>query len=354
MSTPQDAGYTQPAEWARHEAVWLAWPSHEDLWEEALPAAQAEFVGLCDAIADPDPATGRPRGERLEIVVRTEKDEADARAALGHLGARFHRELYGDIWLRDTAPVFLCDRARGLGSVRFVFNGWGGKYELPGDSDLASRIQRIVHGAAGEAPAFALDLVCEGGGIEVDGEGTVLTTKQCMLNPNRNPRLSQAEIERALCGALGAERVLWIERGLMNDHTDGHVDTIARFVAPGVVVCMQPSGEDDPNAEVLEEIARQLASMVDARGRKLQVVRVPSPGRVLDPDGEIMPASYANFYIGNSSVVVPTYGTPWDDAAVRALEPLFPERRVVGRASKTILEGGGAFHCITQQQPERA
>lgn len=351
MKTPQDAGYQQPAEWARHEAVWLAWPSHEELWEESLADAQREFVGLCDGIADPDPATGQARGERLEILVRTEKDERDAKAALGHLGARFHRELYGDIWLRDTAPVFLHDKGRGLGSVRFVFNGWGGKYDLPGDSDLAARVQRIV----GEAvPAFALDFVCEGGAIEVDGEGTVLTTEQCMLNPNRNPSLSREQIEDVLCAALGVRRVLWIKQGLRNDHTDGHVDTLARFVAPGVVVCMQPSGDDDPNAAVLEEIARDLAWMVDAKGRKLQVVRMPSPGRVLDADGEIMPASYANFYVGNTSVVVPTYGTPWDEAAVRALEPYFPEHRVVGRPCRTILEGGGAFHCITQQQPERA
>ncbi|UJR85112.1 agmatine deiminase family protein [Sandaracinus amylolyticus] len=351
MKTPHEAGYEQPAEWARHEAVWLAWPSDETLWQESLEAAQREFVGLCDGIADPDPQTGAPRGERLEILVRTEKDERDARAALEHLGTRFHRQPYGDIWLRDTAPVFLLDRMLRLGSVRFVFNGWGGKYELEGDADLAQRVQSIV---GDEVPAFALDFVCEGGAIEVDGEGTVLTTEQCMLNRNRNPHLEREAIERTLEGALGVRRVLWLKNGLLNDHTDGHVDTLARFVAPGVVVCMKPSGDDDPNAAVLEEIANDLSWMVDAKGRKLQVVRMPSPGGVVDDDGEIMPASYANFYVGNTSVVVPTYGTPWDEAAVRALEPLFPEHRVVGRMSKTILEGGGAFHCITQQQPERS
>jgi len=154
-----------------------------------------------------------------------------------------------------------------------------------------------------------------------------------------------------VCESLGAERVLWVTKGLLHDHTDGHIDTIARFVAPGRVVCMAASGSDDPNRDVLDAIAKELAAMTDARGRRLDVVRVPSPGRVLDEDGEVMPASHVNFYIGNRSVVVPTYGTAFDDAAVAALTPLFPGRRVVGSSARTILEGGGAFHCITQQVP---
>ncbi|MDQ3034668.1 MAG: agmatine deiminase family protein [Myxococcota bacterium] len=344
--TPLDAGYAQPAEWARHEAVWLAWPSHEELWQAALPDAQREFVALCTAIADRDPATGMTRGERLDVLVRTEKDEKDASGALEGLGARFHRQPYGDIWLRDTLPVFVRDREGDVGSTRFVFNGWGGKYRLEGDGDLATRVQAIAGGAS-----FAMPFVCEGGAIDVDGEGTVLTTKQCLLNPNRNPDVDQRKMERALCDALGAKKVIWLERGLLNDHTDGHVDTLARFVAPGVVVCMAPTGYDDPNAEVLHEIVRALESVVDAKGRGLQVVKMPSPGRVVNEGGEIMPASYANFYIANTTVIVPAYGTQWDEAAVQALVPLFPEHRVVGRSAKTILEGGGAFHCITQQQP---
>lgn len=337
MRTPIDAGYHQPPEWARHEAVWLAWPSHEDLWEEALPAAQREFVALCEAIHDGG------KGEALRIVVRSEHDEAVARAALP--AATFLRAEYGDIWLRDTAPVFLVDAAGAVSSSRFVFNGWGGKYQLPGDSDLARVVQESLGGG------FAQPFVLEGGAIEVDGEGTVLTTRQCLLNPNRNPGMTQAQIERALHESLGTERALWLGDGLLHDHTDGHVDTIARFVAPGVVVCMAPSGEDDPNAAVLEQIAHDLSQMVDAKGRRLQVVRVPSPGRVLDEDGEIMPASYVNFYIANTTVVVPTYGSRFDDAAVDAIAPLFPGRRVIGSSALAILGGGGAFHCITQQQP---
>jgi agmatine deiminase len=360
MKTPRDEGFHQPAEWETHEAVWLAWPTHADLWESALPDAQREFVALCEAIADVDPtidpraatANGEAaglRGDALRIVVRSEVERATAVRALGHLTPTFYLAEYGDIWLRDTGPIFLVDANGEVGSVRFVFNGWGGKYTLPGDAELSAHIQ---HWAPGDR-TFAMPFVLEGGAIDVDGEGTLLTTRQCLQNPNRNPRLTEREIEGALCDSLGVEKVLWLDEGLENDHTDGHVDTIARFVAPGVVVCMAPSGTDDPNGAVLDEIAADLAKMVDAQGRRLQVVRLPSPGRVTNDEGTVMPASYVNFYIGNSTVVVPTYGSPHDGAAVAALAPLFPQHRVLGRPSKTILEGGGAFHCITQQQPRR-
>ncbi len=334
-----------PAEWEPHRAVWLAWPSHENLWgEDPLIDAQSEFTALCEAIADVDDH-GHVRGEMLEIVCRTDQDERLARWRLGRSGARFHRALYGDIWLRDTAPIFIEDDGE-LAAQVFRFNGWGKKYQLPGDAELASHIAAL----SGKT-THPHELVLEGGAIEVDGEGTLLTTKQCLLNPNRNPDLSQSEIEARLRAAFGVEKILWLGDGLLNDHTDGHVDTIARFVAPGRVVCMHPSGEDDPNREVLAIMADALRAMTDARGRKLEVITIPSPGKVEDEDGEVMPASHVNFYVGNRAVVVPVYGTAWDEAAVSALRPLFPGRNVVGLPCRTILEGGGAFHCITQQEP---
>jgi len=189
--------------------------------------------------------------------------------------------------------------------------------------------------------------VLEGGALDVDGEGTLLTTKQCLLDGIRNPGIDQRGYEARLAWALGVDRVVWLERGLANDHTDGHVDTLARFVAPGVVACMEPAGAGDPNHDVLREIIR------DLRAAKLEVVTVPSPGRVLDATGTVMPASYMNFYIANTTVIVPTYGVPVDDAAVEAIAKLFPTRRTIGLDGKPVVVGGGAFHCSTQQQPAR-
>ena len=332
----------QPAEWDRHSACWLAWPSHGHLWQENLVPAQAEFAALCVAIAEEG-------GETLDLLVKDSAAEFEARAALAPVAGqvRYHRVPVGDIWLRDTAPIFVKGHSGSLGAACFRFNGWGGKYVLPGDDEVGGRVAALCG-----LPVFSHDWILEGGSVEADGQGTVLTTRQCLLNPNRNPGMGQAEIEKALREGLGAEKVLWLEEGLINDHTDGHIDTLARFIAPGVVVCMEAGDARDPNAANLDRLAKDLAVFTDARGRKLQVVRIPSPGILRDDDGELMPASYVNFYIGNHSVVVPTYGTLHDGAAVAALAPLFPGRRVLGRSARAILSGGGAFHCITQQQPE--
>ncbi|BAC89622.1 agmatine deiminase family protein [Gloeobacter violaceus] len=346
MQTPLSDGFIQPAEWQPHSACWLAWPSDAELWQSDLPKAQVEFAGLCRTIADPDPQSGLPRGEYLKILVPDAEAERAARLALEGLGARFHRIRFGDIWLRDTAPIFLTGPCRALAAVRFAFNGWGGKYVLDHDTEVAAAVA-----ATADLPTYSFPWVLEGGSVEVDGEGTCLTTRQCLLNPNRNPGMDSKAIEQGLKEALGVRKVLWLDEGLLNDHTDGHIDTIARFAAPGVVVCMQ-AAPDDPNAPVLDNIAATLAGFTDAAGRMLTVVRVPSPGRVVDDNGEVMPASYVNFYIANRTVAVPTYGAPQDAAAVSAIAALFPGRRTVGLPARTILLGGGAFHCITQQQPE--
>jgi agmatine deiminase len=332
----------QPAEWHPHRACWLAWPSHGHLWQENLAPAQAEFAALGIAIAEDG-------GEALDLLVQDDAAEAQARAALAPVLAkvRFHRVPVGDIWLRDTAPIFVQAADGALHAACFRFNGWGGKYVLPNDDQVAGRVA-----ALSQVPTIDHGWILEGGSVEVDGEGTVLTTRQCLLNPNRNPDMDQAQVEAGLREGLGAEKVLWLDEGLINDHTDGHIDTLARFVAPGVVVCMEAQDPADPNAPILDRLAADLAAMTDARGRKLRVLRIPSPGVLENEDGDLMPASFVNFYIGNRSVVVPTYGTAHDKAAVGALAPLFPGRRVVGRSARAILSGGGAFHCITQQQPE--
>jgi agmatine deiminase len=326
--------------------VWVAWPSAEDLWKEALAPAQRAFTAMCAAIADLDPRSRLPRGERLELLVPDEERGRAAMRALGGLAPRVHVIPFGDIWLRDTAPIFLLGASGEACAACFAFNGWGGKYVLPNDDRVAARVAAV----SGVRAIFSPH-VLEGGSVEVDGEGTLLTTSQCLLHPNRNPSMAKEAVEASLREALGVEKVLWLAEGLRNDHTDGHIDTLARFVAPGVVVCMEASGDDDPNARVLDAIGRELEQMTDARGRKLTVVRIPSPGRVVGGDGSVMPASYVNFYIGNRAVVVPTYASSRDDEATESIARLFPTRVTVGIDARSILSGGGAFHCITQQQP---
>jgi agmatine deiminase len=350
VTTPLEAGFRMPAEWAPHACTWLAWPSHGDLWREHLAPARAAFVRLVAAIV------GGGDGETACVLVPDEAQEELARAALPDRGVVLHRVPFGDIWLRDTAPLFLVRGAAApagqgaeVGTVRFGFNGWGGKYVLPHDDRVAERVASLAGGTS-----FANAFVLEGGAVDVDGEGTALTTRQCMLNPNRNGSVGEPAVEAVIRESLGAERVLWLGEGLMNDHTDGHVDTIVRFVRPGVVVAMEARDADDPNRDVLRALVREAQELVDARGRKLELVTVPSPGRVLDEEGRVMPASYVNFYVSNAAVVVPTYGSPWDDEAVERIGALFPGRRALGVDARAVLSGGGAFHCITQQQPRGA
>jgi agmatine deiminase len=338
-----------PAEWRPHRAVWTAWPAAADLWQENLRPAQDEFAALCRALASPD-ASGRGiQPEVLEVLVADEAAERDATAALTGLAVRFHRIPYGDIWLRDTAPVFSTSSDGEVAAVCFRFNGWGEKYVFPADLAL-SRAVRLASGLH----SFDVPLVFEGGAIEVDGEGTAITTAQCMLNPNRNPGLSKEEIEACLADALGIDKLLWLGDGLKNDHTDGHVDTLVRFAGAGRVLCMEARDDDDPNRDELATIVGDLRGMRDALGRSLDIVTLPSPGLVENEDGEPMPASYVNWYVSNTTVVVATYGSRHDDEAVRTIAKCFPGRRTVGSPARAILSGGGAFHCITQQEPAAA
>ena len=329
-----------PAEWAPHSAIWTAWPADEALWLDDLAPAQAEVGAMVRALAADGP--GGRKGDRMKVLVNGPSAMLSAEKLIGE-----HAELidarYGDIWLRDTGPVFYSNDRCAL----FTFNGWGGKYVLDHDDTVGAFVA-----IQAQADATRWDRVLEGGAVDCDGEGTILTTRECLLNPNRNPLMTPDQIRGLLGDALGGAAVIWIERGLLNDHTDGHVDNIARFIAPGVVACQAPADSDDPNTERLDEIANFLKLQRDARGRMLQVVRIPSPGRVEDEDGDIVPASHMNFIIGNATVVVPTYGTATANAAVAALKPYFPGRNVVGLPSNHILTGGGSFHCITQQQPE--
>jgi agmatine deiminase len=285
----------------------------------------------------------------VRLLVHGDAAEAAARAALqGVAGVEIVRGLFGDVWLRDTGPIFLKvgedGRVIDLAQA-FRFNGWGGKYELPYDDQVAEQLA-----AAAGVPLVTFEAVMEGGALDHDGAGTVVTTRQCLLNPNRNAGWTETQAEAALAVALGARRVLWLGDGLRNDHTDGHVDNLARFVAPGVVACPVAFGSD-PNADVYDAAADQLAAMTDARGEQLQVVRIPSPGRIEGPEGEVAPASHMNFIIANGCVVMPVYAEQAAEAALDALAAAFPGRKVIGLSSRALLSGGGSFHCISQQEP---
>jgi agmatine deiminase len=314
--------HPQP-EWAPQRAVFTAFPSAADLWEDDLAPARDEVAALVRAL-----------GAHVPVHLLAHGAEAlDAAGALAE-HATVHPIPFGDIWLRDTGPVFRTpDDARG-----FTFNGWGGKYDLPHDDRVADAIAE----AAG-APLTRHALVLEGGAIDHDGTGLVATTEQCALNPNRGG-VSRAEWQAAVHEALGFTDVLWLGDGLHNDHTDGHIDNLARFVAPGLLAVPEATTGDDPNRAVFDDAAAR------ARAHGLQVARVPSVGAHA-PDGDLVPASYMNWVVANGVVAVPTYGAPNDDAAVAAFAALFPQHLVVGLRSNHILSGGGSFHCITQQQP---
>ena len=317
-------------EWAPHESVWIGFPSDPELWLGDLKPAEREVAAFAEAVH----AGGR--GEKVRLVAAHE-GVAESALKLAPF-ADVITEPFGDIWLRDTGPIMLGSGQNRRAQI-FGFNGWGGKYDLPGDQDIGERLARN----AGLSFAKS-DWILEGGAIDGDGSGTVITTEQCLLNPNRNT-LSREETEERLSEDLGFERVVWLGSGLLNDHTDGHVDNLARFVAPGRVAIPNPS-KDDPNEAVYRDAARRL------RSTNLDLVTLPSPGRVLGEDGDVIPASYMNFYIGNAAVVVPQYGVPNDRAAVEVVQALFPDRVAIGLRADHILTGGGSFHCISQQVPE--
>jgi agmatine deiminase len=319
-----------PAEWAEQDWIWIGFPHDPELWLDDLLPAQEQIAAFANAVAESRQA--------VRLVVRDAANEMRARSLVSG-AVTCERHAYGDIWLRDSGPLVIFDEAGERFARRFGFNGWGGKYEMEGDQDVGGTMAAVAG-----LRVDKMDWILEGGAIDTDGTGLVVTTEQCLLNPNRNPALSKADIEARLRDDLGFDRVLWLGDGLLGDHTDGHVDNLARFVAPGTLALPVPSGPDDPNAAVY----------ADARARALEfglaVRDVPSPGR-LDDAGIVEPASYMNFAIGNEVVVVPTYGSYHDDDAVAAIGALFPGRAAVGLPAQAVLTGGGSFHCSSQHVP---
>lgn len=319
-----------PPEWHPQRWLWIGFPHDADEWPGFLGRAQEQIAAFANAVAD--------SGQEVRLIVRDEANAARARS-LCSAAVQLEQRRYGDVWLRDTGPLVVQDGQRQI-ARRFGFNGWGGKYLMDGDQEIGAELAE----SAG-LPVESCDWVLEGGALDGDGTGLVATTEQCLLNPNRNPALTRADLEARLARDLGYTRVLWLGDGLINDHTDGHVDNLARFVAPGVLALPRATGADDPNAAIY----------ADARARAetfgLTVREVPSPGRVESESGRIEPASYMNFAVTSQLVVVPTYGTAHDADGVAAVQALFPDRAVVGILADAVLAGGGSFHCASQHMP---
>ena len=337
MTVPASLGYVMPAEWEPHSRCWMAWPCREEIWGEHMDAACTAYADVARAIADFEPVT----------MVCNPSDVAEASLTLGN-GTPIDvvsMEI-DDSWLRDSGPTFLLDRNGHLAGAHWRFNAWGQKYQpYSRDAVVAKRILKHVG-----ARRFRAPFVLEGGAIHVDGEGTVLTTEQCLLNPNRNPDVTKAEVEQNLRDWLGISTVIWLPEGLEDDVTDGHIDEIACFVRPGVVLALSTDDKSDGNFDVLQTNLDILRSAKDAKGRPLQVIEVPQPARQ-EHRGERLSLSYINFYIANGGVVMPAFDVAEDERAFRIIRDAFPNRRVVQVHARDIFLGGGGIHCITQQQP---
>jgi agmatine deiminase len=341
-NTPKSLGFAMPAEWERHSATWMAWPCDDQLWFGQLAAVRQEFAALITAIA---------QDERLELLVRDTEAEQSARALLGNINLRYHHCPYNDIWLRDSGPIFLkrhgnTGESGEMIAINWIFNGWGNKFDSQLDNDIPNYIAKAL-GVGFAQPG----LVMEGGGLEVNGAGTLLTTRQCLLSPQRNPQLSESQIESALRQYLGIEQILWLDEGMENDHTDGHIDTITRFVDATTIVTVTCQDPSDANCAITQANLERLHSFRQPNGQPWRIIELPLPQNHLELDGDRLPPTYANFYISNNQVLVPTYNDPHDVLALELLRPLFADRSVRGLSARAIINGGGAFHCITQQQP---
>ena len=318
-----------PPEWHPQDWLWIGFPHDPVEWPGFLPRAQEQIAAFTNAVAE--------SGQEVRLIVRDEVNAARARELVSG-AVKLERRRYGDIWLRDTGPLVVSDGMQ-LAARRFGFNGWGGKYLMDGDQEIGAELA-----ASAGLDVAAADWILEGGALDTDGTGLVVTTEQCLLNPNRNPGLSREDIEARLARDLGLDRVLWLGDGLINDHTDGHVDNLARFVAPGVLALPRATGASDPNAAIYADAKAR------AEAFGVAVREVPSPGRV-EMDGRIEPASYMNFAVTSKLVAVPVYGAKHDADGVAAIAELFPDRQVVGILADAVLAGGGSFHCASQQMP---
>lgn len=369
---PAELGYRMPAEWEPHEATWLVWPANEETWPgPKLARVQETFLTILEVLLS---------GESVHLLVRSAKEQE---AVLKRLEPRtsvknliFHEVPVTDVWIRDFGPTFLTNAESWSSSLRseplnpspkatsnsefrnhqseikvaackWIFNAWGGKYHaLLQDNEIFKGSPSLV-----DAPFFLADFILEGGSIEVNGSGVCLVTEQCLLNPNRNSKMNWHQIELALSNYLGVSEVVWLGRGLAGDDTDGHIDDLARFIHHDTLVVCSETNEEDENAKVLEDNFRRLKKYSRDRDKNWNLIRLPMPGPLFSEEGHRLPASYANFYVANQAVLVPTFDHPNDRWVLSLFQELFPNRRVMPIDSRDLILGCGSIHCVTQQQP---
>ncbi|MFM8347897.1 MAG: agmatine/peptidylarginine deiminase [Bacteroidota bacterium] len=340
--TPRSLGYSFPAEFAPHASTWLSWPHKEASWPGKIETIFPVYAAFIKEVA---------KGEVVNINVESEQMQQFAQEHLARAGAdagniRFHLHPTNDAWCRDHGPAFLkhADGSRII--VDWGYNAWGSKYPpFDLDDNIPTRVAEKL-----ELPVVYPGIVMEGGSVDFNGNGTVLTTTSCLLNPNRNPHLTRDRIEQYLLEFYGMEQVLWLGDGIIGDDTDGHVDDITRFVNADTVVTVIEHNSGDENYHPLKENAEALNAMRLANGKHIDIIELPMPGPVVY-DGQRLPASYANFYIANDVVAVPVFRDPNDDKALEILQGCFPDRRVIGLDSVDIIWGLGSFHCLSQQEP---
>jgi len=341
------SGYRMPAEWEPHDSTWLAWPKNNVTWPgKLLKEVESVYLQMISALL--------PQ-EKVQLLVDNEKT---AKAVLNFLpkkaktqNLKFHLVRTVDAWIRDYGPVFVKNRRGEKAFVKWTFNAWGGKYDdLARDNDVVDRI-----GVLKKAKRFDPGIILEGGSIEVNGQGVCLTTEQCLLNPGRNPKLARKDIEQYLKRYLGIEKVIWLKEGIEGDDTDGHVDDITRFVGTDKILTAVENDIGDKNHAILKENLEILKREKDQNGNGFQLIELPMPGKVGlgrdDAPGERLPASYANFYIGNGVILAPIYSHANDKEALKVLRSVFPKRLVVGIECTSLVYGLGSIHCVTQQEP---
>lgn len=339
--TPLELGYRMPAEWEKHEAIWLSWPHDPVTFPDRVEKVEGTYAQMISAIHESERINLFVKDwemkERVELLLSEKKTDPEK--------ITFHVHKYADVWFRDYGPIFLTNKKK-LAMAHWIFNAWGGKYEeLAKDTKIPAIINKEL-----KLPYFRPGIVLEGGSIDVNGKGTLLTTEQCLLNKNRNPQLNKKEIETYLKGYLGVSHIIWLKEGIVGDDTDGHIDDIARFVNPTTVLCAYEDDEADENHGILKENYELLLKSKDQYGNKLKIIKLPMPGFVGDGKGRL-PASYANFYIGNTTVLVPVFGHKNDKKALDIIQSAFPTRKIAGINCSDLVYGLGTIHCISQQQP---